>query len=130
MNLTSFMQLPPEPAKSISLSTHRYEKYVFTGSETRHEVLDVAHPVLCEAGREEPLDELSAVDFFCPTLTRHNYLMRAQRGFFLPGDLGTRELHGNPRDREIQKTFFCFEECTILPPCNFCHFLIELFGKR
>ena len=50
--------------------------------EMRHEVLVVARPVMCEAGWEEPFDELSAW-IFSPTLTRHSHLMRAQRGFFV-----------------------------------------------
>ena len=33
--------------------------------EMRHEVLVVARPVMCEAGREEPFDELPSVDFMC-----------------------------------------------------------------
>ena len=45
-----------------------------------HEVLVVAHRVLCEAGGEEPFDELSA-RIFSPTLTWHSHLMSAQLGF-------------------------------------------------
>ena len=45
--------------------------------------------VLRGAGREEPFGELSA-RICSPTLTRHSYVMRAQRGnVHLPGDLGT-----------------------------------------
>ena len=51
---------------------------------------------MCEAGREEPFDELSAW-IFSPTLTRHSHLMGSQLGFLsdadpahhLPGDLRT-----------------------------------------
>ena len=60
-----------------------------TGPGKRHEVLVVAGPVLCEAGREEQSDELTAW-IFCPTLTRHSHLMSTQRGnFHLPGNLRT-----------------------------------------
>ena len=41
-----------------------------------------ARPVMCEAGREEPFDELSAW-IFSPTLTQHSYLMSTQCGFFI-----------------------------------------------
>ena len=75
------------------------------GLETRHEVLVVARPEMCGAGLEEPFDDLPAW-IFGPALTQHRHLMSTHRGFFMPGDPGTRELPGNPGGGEIRKTPF------------------------
>ena len=53
---------------------------------------------MCEAGRDEPFDELSAW-IFSPTLTQHSHLMSTQRGFFVPGEPGTPQLQGKSERR-------------------------------
>ena len=55
---------------------------------------------MCEAGREETFDELSAW-ISGPTLTRHSHLMSTHRGFFMPGDPGTPQI---PEIREAGKS--------------------------
>ena len=90
----------PLPQQLATGTPQRLER---TGPETRHEVLVVARPEMCEAGREEPFDELSAW-IPGPTLTRHSHLMSTHRGFFMPGDPGTPKIPEIREAGEIRKT--------------------------
>ena len=81
---------------------------------------------MCEAGREEPFDELSAW-IFSPTLTRHSHLMGSQLGFLsdadpahhLPGDLRTtaglsEKCAISPVSRRSDRFFFFDERNSIV----------------
>ena len=62
---------------------------------------------MCEVGREEPFDELSAW-IFSPTLTRHRDELSSQRGFstcrMTPALKKIRKIRQIRKNREIRKT--------------------------
>ena len=98
---------------------------------------------MCEAGREELFDELSAW-IFSPTLTRHSHLICTQRRFLSDADTAQtcREISALQLDRSINVHFRHFSidrerRNTVLEgqrrtgcrTAHFRHFLIELFSK-